>query len=370
MDLTDPAATAAITGAVPNAAGWYNVPVSVTLSGSDVASGLGLGSGVYLVDYILDGVPGQVSAGEAVPVGTDGVHTLAYQAIDLAGRRSVTQTLTVQVDTTPPAIVCAQYDGLWHAADVGIDCTSSDSGSGVANPIFLNFALFTAVPAGTETANAYTPGQTVCDHAGNCSLAGAFGPIKVDKQAPTITLGTPANATYVLNQAVTASYNCTDGGSGVATCAGPVANGSPVDTLSAGSHTFTVDAADNVGNTASQSVSYTVTYGVCVLYDQDKAHRRGSTVPIKLQVCDAAGGNVSAAAIEVNAAGLTKQDSSASGDVEAPGTANPDDNFRFDADLVGYIFNLSTNDLSTGTWLLSFTVAGDPVTHTVRFDVR
>jgi len=39
--------------------------------------------------------------------------------------------------------------------------------------------------------------------------------------------------------------------------------------------------------------------------------------------------------------------------------------------MPGYIFNLSTKDLSTGTWKLWFTVNGqsDP-TYSVTFDVR
>ena len=33
-------------------------------------------------------------------------------------------------------------------------------------------------------------------------------------------------------------------------------------------------------------------------------------------------------------------------------------------------FNQSTKVLTTGTYMLSFTVAGDPVIHTVQFQVR
>src|SRR5205814_6850871 len=123
VDLTDPTATAAITNAVPGAAGWYSVPVSVTLGGTDAAGGLGLGSGVYRVAYSLDGVPGELSAEQTVPVATDGVHSLAYRSIDLAGRQSVTQTLTVKVDTTAPALNCAAPDRQWHAANVSLACT-------------------------------------------------------------------------------------------------------------------------------------------------------------------------------------------------------------------------------------------------------
>jgi hypothetical protein len=107
-----------------------------------------------------------------------------------------------------------------------------------------------------------------------------------------------------------------------------------------------------------------------VLYDQGKSHKLGSTVPIKLQLCDASGVNASTAAIVPVVTGLTQSDSTASGDVMESSSANPDAGFRYDATLNGYIYNLSTKGLATGTWVLSFTIPGDPVTHTVQFDVR
>jgi hypothetical protein len=370
VDLTDPTATATVTGAAPNAAGWYNASVSVTLSGADNVGALGLGSGVYRVEYTLDGVAGQVSAGEAVTIATDGVHTLDYRAVDVAGRRSATQTLTVRVDTTSPTVACAVPDGQWHAADVSLPCTAGDSGSGLANAVDAAFTLVTSVADGSETADAPTGTRSVCDAAGNCATTGPLGGNRVDKKSPTITLTTPTSTTYVLKQAIPTNYNCADGGSGVATCAGPVASGANLDTASVGTKIFTVNASDGVGNQASQSVSYDVAYQICVLYDQTKSHRRGSTVPIKLQLCDAAGANTSSAAVVITATGLTKQDNSASSEVDDTGNANPDSNFRFDPTLGGYIYNLSTNGLSTGTWVLTFSVTGDPISHTVQFDIR
>jgi hypothetical protein len=80
----------------------------------------------------------------------------------------------------------------------------------------------------------------------------------VDEKPPSITLGQPTAATYQLNKVVAASYSCSDGGSGVATCSSLVASGANLDTSTAGTKTFTVIASDNVGNPSSQSVSYSV----------------------------------------------------------------------------------------------------------------
>ena len=88
-------------------------------------------------------------------------------------------------------------------------------------------------------------------------------PITVnDITPPTITITSPAaNATYQLNGSVAASYACADSGSGVATCQGPVGSGSPIDTSSTGTKTFTVTSTDNIGNTVSSSVTYSVVLG-------------------------------------------------------------------------------------------------------------
>src|SRR5258706_10573993 len=83
----------------------------------------------------------------------------------------------------------------------------------------------------------------------------------MDGSAPSISITTPASgATYAPGQAVDASYSCTDpdGPGDVASCSGPVASGTPIDTFTAGAHTFTVTSTDQVGNRSSQTVSYTV----------------------------------------------------------------------------------------------------------------
>ena len=104
---------------------------------------------------------------------------------------------------------------------------------------------------------------------GRGSLPGASGqrafiatpdtPTQEDTIDPEIAITTPPQgATYTVGQAVAAGYSCTDSGSGVASCEGPVADGANIDTSSAGTKTFTVRATDNVGNTNSVSHTYTV----------------------------------------------------------------------------------------------------------------
>lgn len=85
-----------------------------------------------------------------------------------------------------------------------------------------------------------------------------------DRTAPTITMTSPVDgSSHLLNSSLTAGYACTDeaGGSGIATCAGPVADGTAVDTSSVGARTFEVTAIDNAGNRATATSGYRVVYG-------------------------------------------------------------------------------------------------------------
>ena len=85
----------------------------------------------------------------------------------------------------------------------------------------------------------------------------------VDSQDPTVTLTAPAEgASYKRGQVVNANYSCADpGGSGIASCSGTAASGSPINTATTGSKSFTVTARDGAGRTASVTRHYTVTAG-------------------------------------------------------------------------------------------------------------
>ncbi|MFL6337244.1 MAG: SBBP repeat-containing protein [Pyrinomonadaceae bacterium] len=301
-----------------------------------------------------------------LPLGT---HTFTLKVDDGKGR-TAGDAVTIEVrDTTAPSANCGTADGRWHTSDVQIACTASDAASGLADASDASFTLSTNVPAGAGDANASTNSRQVCDNAGNCSTAGPVAGNKVDRKAPDINFVSPSQgAGYTLGQAAAANYTCADGGSGIALCAGTAANGGAIDTSSVGVKSFTVVASDAAGNTATKTFTYNVGYGVCVLYDQTKAHKSGSTILIKLQLYDAAGGNLSAAGLTVTALGTVRLSDFAPGEVEDAGQANPDDNFRFAGD--GYIYNLKTTGLTTGTYVLVFKAGAEPLTHGVQFQIK
>ena len=114
-----------------------------------------------------------------------------------------------------------------------------------------------------------------------------------------------------------------------------------------------------------------VQYGICTLYDVSKPVKSRATKPIKLQLCDAAGNNLSSPSLVLHAVDLIKLDGTVTTTaVEDAGQANPDWDFRYDADLAGYIYNLSTGSLTTGTWQLLFTVNGGQTVYGADFDVK
>jgi hypothetical protein len=114
-------------------------------------------------------------------------------------------------------------------------------------------------------------------------------------------------------------------------------------------------------------------YNVCLLYDSNKSVMGGGAIPIKLQLCDASGNNLSSSAISLHATGLTMISTSISGPVLDAGNANPDSGFRFDSSLGstgGYIFNLSTKGLTTGSYNLNFSVTGESSGYSAPFQVK
>jgi hypothetical protein len=76
---------------------------------------------------------------------------------------------------------------------------------------------------------------------------------------PTITIKAPAGS-YKVGTVVNASYHChAVAPARIATCTGPVPNGSAIDTSTPGLHTFDVTATDDFGGTSQISVTYDVT---------------------------------------------------------------------------------------------------------------
>jgi hypothetical protein len=166
------------------------------------------------------------------------------------------------VDIVPPAIDLrtpsggATYD---LGAQVTVDFSCSDpKGTGVqvcAGDLPVGAPLDTSL-IGTHTFHVFA-----VDNSRNISQKTSTYTV-VDRRPPTIQITSPGNgATYTLGQAVSAAYWCASSPSAhLVSCLGPVANGGSVDTSTIGTKTFTVNAVDDQGKTATATLSYSVVF--------------------------------------------------------------------------------------------------------------
>ncbi len=203
---------------------------------------------------------GSVADGALLDTGELGEASVTVTALDHAGNQTaVTHTVTVVDETKPTISVATPAEGaeyeLGEQVFADYSCADEPNGSGLD-------ACVGSVPQGAEvdTGSLGTKTFTVdaSDVAGNSASKSVTYKV-VDATPPGITVTAPAEgAVYAVGEHVAADYECTDAESGVASCVGGVALGAAVDTGSIGEKTFTVDASDNAGNTASKTVSYTV----------------------------------------------------------------------------------------------------------------
>lgn len=243
IDLTPPTLTQSLSPASPASTGWYNnstgAPTVTYPTCSDALSGL------------ATSCPGPYT----FPEGKNTGHTVAVT--DNAGNTTTLTAGPVNVDLTAPTVSCQQPDGQWHATDVTLTCTASDTGSGFASGTTESISVGTTVPSGTETANASTNPTQACDLAGNCTPIPSINGNKVDKKAPTFAAptatanGAPYTAGSWTNQSVTVSFSCADAGAGVA--ANNPAPASQSFTQDGGNQQASSTCADAVGNSASTS---------------------------------------------------------------------------------------------------------------------
>ena len=288
--------TAATTSPVLNN-GWTNGSVTLNFNSTEIVPGNNhhppssmptinnisySATGANLPSPATGTVSG-ASGSITIPATTEGTTVVTFFATDSSGTvesqitndsgantvSSASPTITIQVDKTAPTFSCTPPAATWQATDVSVPCTASDNagGSGLATPSPFNVS--TAVPSGTETNTAQTLASSVADVAGNTVPVPSYGPFWVDKKAPAIVGLTILPAAPTFGQTVTASYSCTDAGSGVVNCgpsgsanipatANTGALNSPADG-SVGTHTVTINAQDAVGNlSAPASVTYTV----------------------------------------------------------------------------------------------------------------
>jgi len=192
----------------------------------------------------------------------------------------------LSTDVTPPTTVASLVPPAtpfgWNDSSVTVMLTASDpGGSGVAS---ISYAAAgaqvippTTVPGASASVVVSAPGITTVtfhatDAAGNVEADQTLV-VRIDEQAPTITIVQPAATSYTHSSTLTLDYQVADaGGSGLdvvtvlldgsPTLAGHgLASGQSVDLLtelSLGAHVFSISATDRAGNASSQSVTFQI----------------------------------------------------------------------------------------------------------------
>jgi hypothetical protein len=207
---------------------------------------------------------GDVPDGAEIDTTALGDHSFSVTATDHAGNSASTVAHYTVVDVTAPQIALttpsqgAEYD-LGQQVAASYSCSDEDGGSGLAS-CTGTVANGDAIDTSSVGQKSFTVNAT--DNAGNPASKTVTYTV-VDRVGPDITLSSPTDgAEYGFGDRVPADYSCADqpGGSGVATCAGTVANGASIDTSTFGVHTFEVHATDGAGNPAVKTVTYSVVY--------------------------------------------------------------------------------------------------------------
>jgi hypothetical protein len=180
--------------------GWYITSgLPVAFEAKDGANGSGIAATYYSINTIDNGAVKKYGDPftQSLP---DGENKITFWSVDIAGnveaKETVTQTVSVNVDTTAPSIsgatVTRNADGTttprepnsykWFNSPVDVKFTCADSGSGLQTGVAGCAGDTTLVNDGKDQ----TVRGDAVDVAGNKSST-VFGPVNIDQTKPTLS---------------------------------------------------------------------------------------------------------------------------------------------------------------------------------------
>jgi hypothetical protein len=273
-----------------------------------------------------------------------------------------------------------------HAADIvygtplgaaQLNATVVGSGSAPAGALTYAPSAGTVLPAGrnqtitvsaaaTDSYNAATAGILINVLKATPSFSGLSASAVVFRTASSTVSGHVAFGNLIPTGNVSVSLNGSTqtvairpDGSFSTTIATP--------SLAVGSYTVSFAyGGDTNFNATSGTVALTVSYLPVPLLDPTQTFTAGSTIPIKVQLTDAAGLNVSSPTIALSTVSLAL--ASSPGTPQAAGTLKPGTPFKLTGGT--YEFDLDTTGLASGTYLFTYLAGNDPVHHSVQFVIQ
>lgn len=278
----------------------------VTVNGPDDGITVGVGDELPLEFSCSDALSGLVSCegsvedGELLDTSEPGDFEAVVRAVDAAGNvtRVVRSYRVAAPDATGPVVDfqagTPEASGWFHVTPE-VTITADDEGgiqridwqvTGPHGRVFSGGQDDVAsirLPADLFGEGIWTLRATATDESGNATDAEFV--LRVDGIAPTVTIDAPANRSnslvatraFAQGEVVPFAFTCTDGNSGIASCASSVGETLPTDELG----TFTVDvvAVDRAGHRTERSLEYTVVAASDPASDPD----RGDAVPTLAQ---------------------------------------------------------------------------------------
>jgi hypothetical protein len=227
----------------PNAAGWNNTDVTVTLTATDNVGG----SGVKQISYGASGAQSIATtvtngASAVITLTAEGMTTIIYFATDIAGNTEAAHVLTIHIDKTPQTISETSnappnvYGGNNNSVTVSVACSDGLSGLAPGSPP-------AATVVSTEAAGQSVTG-TCTDIAGN-SASATVANINIDRTPPSAyaTASPGPNASGWNNTNVTVRFSGADNLSGIDFCAATVSL-----TSEGAGQTATGTCTDKAGN--------------------------------------------------------------------------------------------------------------------------
>lgn len=362
-----------------------------------IASATGVPSGS--VDVTLNGMttaaPIDAAGNFTTTVSTAGLdvagspYSLAFDYKGDTHSTSAAAASTITVLKAMPTITASgagtyTYNGTARAV-TGAVAGVGDTDLGAATLTYTDAAAVTStaapVNAGTYTVTLSYPGSdnylpaqvtaTLVINKATASLSHLSSPTIVIGTASTSLSGQVVSSSSVLPVGELVSVTI----DGVTKTAPIAADGSfstsfPTGALSAGPHTISYSYAGSQNFTGTTGAgTLTVAYDFASLDDKAKAVQSGATIPVKIQLKDANGVNISSASLQVTAIDVVDDNGNVYQVLNA-GNSDPDNIFRYNADLGGYIFNLKTMGLSAGHYHLRFRVDGDTTLQDFGFWVK